>query len=111
MKPLYLAPGSGKAAVLDLCLDMALGLGPEVFARQSRALRDRPDQSEALLRFTRPALVLMGRHDQLCPLDRHQTMHQLMPQSRLVVIEEAGHLPPLEQPDATFDALQNWLKV
>ncbi|HLQ19034.1 MAG TPA: alpha/beta hydrolase, partial [Tabrizicola sp.] len=40
MKPNYLSPGPNKAAILDLCMDMALTLGPEVFARQSRALRD-----------------------------------------------------------------------
>ena len=28
MKPNYLAPGPDKAAILDLCMDMALSLGP-----------------------------------------------------------------------------------
>jgi len=111
MKPHYLAPGPGNAAVLDLCLEMALGLGPKIFARQSRALRDRPDQTETLSRFAGPALVLMGRHDRLCPLPRHEAMHRLMPQSRLVIIEDAGHLPTLEQPEPTFDALQTWLEA
>jgi pimeloyl-ACP methyl ester carboxylesterase len=35
MKPNYLAPPDTQGA-LDLCLDMALSLGPQVFARQSR---------------------------------------------------------------------------
>ena len=30
MKPNYLSKGPGKKAILDLCLDMALSLGPEV---------------------------------------------------------------------------------
>lgn len=111
MKPHYLAPGPRNAIVLDLCMDMALALGPAIFARQSRALRDRPDQAETLARFTGPALVLMGRHDRLCPLERHEAMHRLMPQSRLVIIEEAGHLPTLEQPEPTFDALLTWLEA
>jgi pimeloyl-ACP methyl ester carboxylesterase len=109
MKPNYLAPGPNKAAILDLCLDMALSLGPEVFARQSRALRDRPDQQATLAAFKGPALVLMGAEDKLCPLDRHQLMHDLMPQSRLHIIRNAAHLPPLEQPDATARALRDWL--
>lgn len=109
MKPNYLAPGPNKAAILDLCMDMALTLGPEVFVRQSRALRDRPDQQPTLAAFTGPALVLMGAEDQLCPLDRHQLMHGLMPQSRLHIIPDAAHLPPLEQPDATLRALRDWL--
>ena len=109
MKPNYLAPGPNKAAILDLCMEMALALGPEVFARQSRALRDRPDQQATLAAFTGPALVLMGAEDRLCPLDRHQLMHDLMPQSRLHIIPGAAHLPPLEQPDATARALRDWL--
>jgi pimeloyl-ACP methyl ester carboxylesterase len=109
MKPNYLAPGPDKGAILDLCLDMALGLGPQVFARQSRALRDRPDQTEVLAAFRGPALVLMGEADTLCPIDRHLLMHSLMPQSRLVLIPGAGHLPPLENPEATLAALCRWL--
>jgi pimeloyl-ACP methyl ester carboxylesterase len=109
MKPNYLAPGPNKAAILDLCMDMAIALGSQVFARQSRALRDRPDQQATLAAFKGPALVLMGAEDRLCPLDRHQLMHDLMPQSRLHIIPSAAHLPPLEQPDATARALRDWL--
>lgn len=109
MKPNYLAPGPRKAEILDLCMDMALALGPQVFAKQSHALRDRPDQQATLAAFTGPALVLMGADDRLCPLDRHQLMHRLMPQSQLQIIPGAAHLPPLEQPDATLRALRGWL--
>jgi pimeloyl-ACP methyl ester carboxylesterase len=109
MKPNYLAPGPQKPAILDLCMDMALTLGPQVFARQSRALRDRPDQQRTLAAFNGPALVLMGAEDKLCPLDRHQLMHDLIPQSRLQIIPSAAHLPPLEQPEATARALRDWL--
>jgi pimeloyl-ACP methyl ester carboxylesterase len=109
MKPNYLAPGPGRGHLLDLCLDMALALGPGVFAQQSRALRDRPDQQATLAAFRGPALVLMGADDRLCPLDRHQLMHTLMPQSHLVIIPGAGHLPTLEQPQAVLAELRGWL--
>lgn len=110
MKPNYLAQGPQRQAILDLCMEMALALGPEVFARQSRALRDRPDQTATLAAFRGPALVLMGAEDRLCPRDRHDQMHQLMPQSRLVIIEGAGHLPTLERPEETTAALRRWLE-
>jgi pimeloyl-ACP methyl ester carboxylesterase len=109
MKPNYLADGPDTQPLLDLCMEMALSLGPQVFARQSRALRDRPDQTATLAAFKGPALVLMGEDDRLCPLDRHQQMHALMPQSRLAIIPRAGHLPTLENPAATFAHLQDWL--
>jgi len=109
MKPNYLSDGPDKAAILDLCMDMALGLGPAVFRRQSLALRDRADRTEALRAYRGPALILCGRDDTLCPVARHELMHALMPQSDLRIIDGAGHLPTLEQPAATTAALHDWL--
>lgn len=111
MKPNYLADGPHQGAILDLCMEMATELGPDVFLRQSQALMDRPDQTETLATFTGPALVLCGREDTLCPVERHQMMHHLLPHSVFSIIENAGHLPTLEQPDATNAALIRWLEV
>jgi pimeloyl-ACP methyl ester carboxylesterase len=109
LKPNYLVDSPRKPAILDLCMEMALALGPEVFERQSVALRDRPDQQETLRAVTVPTLVLCGRHDALCPVERHELMHALLPGSDLIIVEEAGHLPTLEQPEATTAALERWL--
>ncbi len=111
MKPNYLTDGPNRAAILDLCMDMALALGPQVFVNQSLALRDRPDQQETLARVTVPTLILCGRQDILCPVERHERMHELIPQSTLHVVENAGHLPTLEQPDETTAALRRWLEA
>lgn len=111
MKPNYLTDGPRRAAILDLCMDMAMDLGPDVFVNQSRALRDRPNQSNTLRGFTGPALVLCGRDDALCPVSRHELMHDLMQQSQLEIIENAGHLPTLEQPQHTTAALTRWLET
>lgn len=110
MKPNYLCDGPRRAEILDLCMDMALALGPEVFCRQSVALMNRPDQTETLHRYAGPALVLCGRQDLLCPVERHELMAGLLPQSQLCIIEGAGHLPVLEQPDETTAALRRWLE-
>ena len=103
----YFATQQPKLA--DLCLEMALSLGPQTYAQQSVALRDRPDQTATLAAYHAPALVLMGEQDRLCPRDRHDQMHALMPQSRLVMVPNAGHLPTLENPSATQNALLDWL--
>ncbi|MEM1072914.1 MAG: alpha/beta fold hydrolase [Pseudomonadota bacterium] len=109
MKPNYLAPGPYRADVLDLVMDMADGLGPEVFVRQSRTLQSRPDQQSTLRKCRAPALILCGAHDALCPVKRHKFMAELMPNASLVVLEHAGHLPTLEQPAQTTAALRTWL--
>ena len=111
MKPNYLAPGPARAEVLDLVMDMARTLGPEVFIRQSRALQRRKDQQATLRRCKVPALVLCGAHDALCPVKRHEAMAELIPQARLVVLEHSGHLPTLEQPNETTDALRSWMAM
>lgn len=111
MKPKYLAPGPGRKDVLDLCMKMALDIGPHAFLRQSRALMDRTDQSETLRGSTIPSLILCGRYDKLCPITRHEYMASLMPHATLEVIEDAGHLPTLENPDATNQALVRWLEA
>ncbi|MDP5219880.1 alpha/beta hydrolase [Ruegeria sp. 2205SS24-7] len=111
MKPNYLTDGPNRSTILDLCMEMATDLGSDVFVNQSKALRDRPDQSATLRAFDGAALVLCGREDTLCPVSRHELMHALMPQSRLEIIEKAGHLPTLEQPQKTTAALIRWLEA
>ncbi|MGI3186716.1 alpha/beta fold hydrolase [Nioella aestuarii] len=110
MKPNYLVDSPRKQEILDLCMDMALDLGPQVFINQSIALRDRPDQQETLRNYAGKALVLCGRHDALCPVERHELMHGLLQHSCLEIIEDAGHLPTLEQPEKTTAALIRWLE-
>ena len=110
MKPNYLVDSPRKPQILDLCMDMALDLGPQVFLNQSIALRDRPDQQDTLRGYKGRALVLCGRHDALCPVERHDLMHGLLENSHLEIIENAGHLPTLEQPDQTTAALIRWLE-
>ncbi len=109
MKPKYLAPGPGRTGVLDLVMDMAGALGPDVFVRQSRALQRRRDQQKTLRLCKVPALVLCGAHDTLCPVRRHEFMSELIPGATLRVLDNSGHLPPLEEPEETTAALREWL--
>ena len=109
LTPRYLAAGPASGRILELCIEMALSLGPDVFGRQSAALRDRPDRQETLRALDIPALILCGRHDVLSPVECHELMHGLMPHARFMIIEGAAHLPTLEAPDATNSALESWL--
>jgi pimeloyl-ACP methyl ester carboxylesterase len=111
LKPNYLADGPRRQNVLDLCMDMALDLGPDVFERQSRALQSRPDQQETLKSVNVPTLILMGAEDRLCPRDRHDLIYELIAGSTLEIVAGAGHLPTLEQPDAVNKALKTWLDL
>jgi pimeloyl-ACP methyl ester carboxylesterase len=110
MKPLYLAPANrSNDALLSMVLDMACELGSEVFAKQSQALMNRRDNSEALSSWKKPARILYGAQDHLCPKERHVQMHELMPQSLLIELADAGHLPTMETPIAVNDSLRSFV--
>ncbi len=111
MKPLYLArKHRGDARLLKRILAMALALGPEVFRRQSLALRDRSDSTATLRTIDCPALVLCGREDALCPVELHATMAEAIPRADLQVLAECGHLSAMEEPAAVTAALRCLLK-
>lgn len=106
-----LAPGAGRAGVLDIVRQMAERAGVDAFHAQSRAMQRRPDQQGTLRRLPVPTLVVCGAHDRLFPARRHEVMAGLLPQGRLVVLEEAGHLPMLEQPEQVTDLLDRVLRA
>jgi pimeloyl-ACP methyl ester carboxylesterase len=109
IKPADLWPGPAQAGVLEIVMNMARSLGPDVYVRQSRAMQRRPDQQGTLRRVSVPTLVLCGEHDAICPLRRHEFMAGLIPGAVLRVIPGAGHLPTLEAPGPTIKALEEWL--
>ncbi len=95
--------------IMALVKDMALGLGEGVFLRQSRALQRRPDQQKTMRKVRLPALVLAGRQDTLVPLRRPEFTATLMPYGQFQIIEDAGHLATLEQPEAVSEAVGAFL--
>jgi len=109
MKPNYLAESENKRSVLNVCMDMALTLGPDVFINQSRALQSRLDQQNTIQSIKIPVLILCGSEDKLCPVERHEMMHNMITDSDLKIINNAGHMPTLEQPRETTEVIKEWL--
>lgn len=81
----------------------------DIFACQIKALLDRPDGSDVLRAITVPTLVLCGRQDTWAPVAQHQAMQALTPCAELEVIEDAGHMAPMERPDEVAQAMTRWM--
>jgi pimeloyl-ACP methyl ester carboxylesterase len=96
-------------AVTGVVMTMAERVGQAAFLRQQSAILGRPDGRAALARIACPALVLCGRQDVLTPPALSEEMARAIPDARLVLLDDCGHLAPLEQPDAVNDALEEWL--
>ena len=107
--PNYLARGSTTGSISELCIDMALQLGAEVFMQQSRALMSRIDQTKTLKDIKVPTMLICGQYDRLCNVKTHEEMHSLIKNSTLSVVNDAGHLPTLENPFKTNRILNEWL--
>lgn len=97
------------AAVVQPILDMAQEIGGEGFVRQQRAILGRPDSRPLLVEIEIPTAVIVGRQDLATPLPRAQEMAADIATAQLVVVEECGHVSPLERPAEITAALRRWL--
>ena len=87
----------------------AENVGPEAYIGQQKAIMTRPDRRQDLKKITCPALVLCGRQDALTPLALHEEMAGAIAGASLVVIEDCGHLSPLERPRTVSAVMRYWL--
>lgn len=90
---------------------MMCATDPEGAAAALRGRAERPDYRPALaaLPETVPCLVLVGADDVYTPVAEAEALHALIPHARLTVIDRAGHLPGVEQPQAFNRALLEFL--
>src|SRR5689334_10248887 len=93
--------------LLDRLRGMQRRLGPEVRKKQSALIRK--DGYADLERITCPALVVACRQDRLRRLAETERMAKHLPNSRFEVIEDCGHMAPLERPHELAALLGAWL--
>ena len=99
-----------ETGLIDAITGMAEETGKQGFINQTRAIMGRPDSRPTCRTIDIPTLVLCGRQDARTPLHMHEDMHALIPGSELVVVEECGHLAPMERPEAVNAAMRDWLQ-
>lgn len=102
-------PSRHDTPLFEAVLDMFERKTPDIFAAQINALLNRPDCTELLAHIHCPTLLLCGREDAWSPPSRHEHMQQQIAGSRLVIVEQCGHMSTMEQPEAVNQALVEWL--
>jgi pimeloyl-ACP methyl ester carboxylesterase len=90
---------------------MAWNQGPDAYVKQARAMQRRRDQQPILGQIEQPTWVICGAEDSLLPVIRHEFIAQMIPNATLKVVDGAGHLPTLEQPDQMNDILRAFLRA
>jgi pimeloyl-ACP methyl ester carboxylesterase len=82
---------------------------PAIHRRQITALINRPDAAPLLAAIGCPALVGVGELDQWSPPDQHVPIAEAIAGSTMVVFGGAGHMAPMEAPEAVNAALLEWM--
>jgi len=97
------------APLVEAILQMADDTGTEAFVRQQEAIIARPDSRPSIASIRCPTLVLAGAEDQLTPPDIAREIANAIPDAKLVIVPDSGHLTTMEQPEAVNAALRKWL--
>lgn len=96
--------------VTNVIIDMAKEVGRDAFIRQQKAIIHRIDSRNTLKRVDVPACVIVGDHDKLTPPERAREMASLLPAAELHILENCGHLSPLECPDDITEIVANFMR-
>jgi pimeloyl-ACP methyl ester carboxylesterase len=84
---------------------------PEIWEAQMNALIHRPDATPVLAQIRCPSLLLSGRQDGWSPPSAHEKMSASIPGSKLVIVENSGHMSTMEQPAEVSRAMRDWMKT
>ena len=73
------------------------------------AMAHRRDQTDLLPSLQMPALIVVGEEDLITPPTSAEAMAARLANQRLVRIPNAGHMAPVEQPDAVNKAIGDFV--
>jgi pimeloyl-ACP methyl ester carboxylesterase len=107
--PPMMAAGYRKVELMPRLTAMIERSTADSYAGQINALLNRPDAMPVLPGIDVPTLLLSGSEDTWSPVSQHETMRRRIPHATLFEVHGAGHMSPVERPDAVALALREWL--
>ena len=112
MVPKLLSPVTqrGKPHVVRKVEDIMRSATVEGVIAALQAMAARPDSRPTLNTIHVPTLILTGRDDALIPVSEAEEMALAIPDARLHVIDQAGHLVTMERPRTTSRLLEAFLQ-
>jgi len=99
------------ATLIDAILDMIERQTCDRFEAQIEALLARPDAGPVLRSIDCPTLVLCGRQDGWSPVAQHEEIAAMIPGAALEVIDDCGHMAPMEAPARVAESILAWLRA
>lgn len=111
MLPKLLSRGTwqSRPGLVKSLREMILQARPEGVAAAARGMAERPDMTGRLGEIGCPVLVVVGAEDAISTPEEMRSIAAGIPDSRLVEIPGAGHMSPMEQPEAVNRAVREFL--
>jgi 3-oxoadipate enol-lactonase len=75
-----------------------------------KSMAERKDNSDILKQISVPTLLIFGEFDKVTNLENAQKMYQMISDSELAIVEDAGHFSNLEQPEQFNQALLSFCR-
>jgi pimeloyl-ACP methyl ester carboxylesterase len=108
--PPMLAPNAARRSeVLPRLKAMIEHWSADDYEGQVYAMLNRPDAWSALAAVKVPTLLLSGSDDAWSPVSQHEAIRRHIPHATLFEVHDAGHMAPVERPDAVALAIRQWL--
>ncbi|HSW70039.1 MAG TPA: alpha/beta hydrolase [Gammaproteobacteria bacterium] len=96
---------TARAAVLK----MFLQVGEQSLINQTRAMMLREDLRDILPTIHCPTWVVHAEQDQRFSIDMLKEISQLIPHSRMQVVQQCGHMSPMESPEDITNLMRCWM--
>lgn len=71
-----------------------------------KAMAEREDFTPVISQFAFPVVLIHGDADALIPIDRAKEIKSILPTAQLIKLKKAGHMPMMEFPKETAEALK-----
>jgi len=91
--------------------DMIISTTKQSLCNTLHALAERKETCDQLSKINIPVLIMVGKEDKITPIAAAQQMHEKILNSKLEIIQHAGHLSNLENPTAFNTHLVKFLEL
>lgn len=109
MRPNLFAAGTD-LAIIDETVQVIASTSPASIAASQRAMAARPDSTSRLSTISLPTQVIVGDQDAISTPEEMRSMSEAIPNAQLSILAGAGHMTPVECPEAFVRALATLLE-
>ncbi|HEU5165871.1 MAG TPA: alpha/beta fold hydrolase [Chitinophagaceae bacterium] len=102
---------TNKKSAIFAVKKMIIGTTKQSLCNALHALAERKETCDHLPEINIPVLIMVGKEDKITPIAAAQLMHERILNSKLEIIQHAGHLSNLENPTAFNTHLVTFLEI